>query len=80
MNDKWLVGVHPQDFEGYSMGSPRSVVGPFDSREDAEQWLKDHPDYQKMKFGYDAILVYSAFAGVVHPDDWSLPAYARNRV
>jgi len=59
-----------RDFEGYLQGNGYEKVGPFDTREAAEAWLTEHPEYSKHLYPHDTVDVRDLMSGMVSPDQW----------
>ena len=70
MIDIIIIGQQHTDFEGYPTGPLSNKVGPFDSVEEAKQWKKDHPEYERTLYGRGYISIESVLMGVQSPDKW----------
>lgn len=60
-----IIGKVPVDFEGYSQGDMRDLVGTFDSYEEADKWVEEHPEY-KPEFYRTKISIRE----LTGPDEW----------
>lgn len=78
----FIIQIRYIDWEGYPIGSAHSLVGPFDSKDAALQWMDNNPAFVeenqlwKTKYGYSCgagreLIIVDPLAYVPTPEDWT---------